>query len=439
MIRYAINQLSAWKEKKDRKPLIIKGARQVGKTWLMKEFGRLYYEKHVYINFENNPQMERLFALDLKTDRLIEGLSAYTGVSIDTETLIIFDEVQAVPRALTSLKYFNENAPDYQIVTAGSLLGIALHPGTSFPVGKVETMELFPMSFSEFLCALGFERYVEVLKSGDQDLLDVLRSELTELLKKYMFVGGMPEAVAEYVNNRDFIKVREIHTEIINAYENDFSKHAPNNIVPRIRLLWHSVPRQLAKENRKFIYGLVKEGARAREYELALLWLTDCGLVHKINRVSSGNLPLKAYEDMNAFKLYMLDTGLLCALSDIGANVLVDGDELFKDYKGAITEQYALQQLISVGTKPFYWSSQTSGSEVDFVFQADSGVVPLEVKAAENLQAKSLKVFSEKFKIKKAVRTSLAGFRQEKWLVSGGSLLNLPLYMLEYIKQHIAN
>ena len=431
MNRFAINQLIAWKEKKSRKPLIIRGARQVGKTWLMKEFGKQYYEKHAYINFEDNPKMEQLFSLDLNTERLIEGLSVYSGLAIDENTLIIFDEVQAVPKALTSLKYFNENAPQYQIVAAGSLLGIALHQGTSFPVGKVEFMDLYPLSFSEFLCALNHEKYANILKSDNFDLIGTFKTELIDILKKYMFVGGMPEAVAEYTVNKDYIKVREIQTSILKAYENDFSKHAPNNIVPRIRMLWQSVPRQLAKENRKFIYSLIKEGARAREYELALMWLVDCGLVYKVNRVSSGNMPLKAYEDMNAFKLYMVDTGLLCALSGIEVNSLIDGDKFFTDYKGVLTEQFVLQQLIGIGIQPFYWSSEKSNGEVDFVFQANSKIVPLEVKAAENLQAKSLRSFTDKYKIKKAARTSLSDFRHDIWLV------NLPLYMIEHIKQKI--
>ena len=428
MKRFAISQLIAWKEKKEKKPLIIRGARQVGKTWIMKEFGKRHYEKYVYINFEDDPKIERLFLLDLNTERLIEGLSAYSGVSIDENTLIIFDEVQAVPKALTSLKYFNENAPQYQIIAAGSILGIALHQGTSFPVGKVEFMDLHPLSFSEFLCAVNYERYADILKSDDINLIGVLKPELIDLLKKYMFVGGMPEAVAQYAASKDYIKVREIQGDILKAYENDFSKHAPNSIVPRIRMLWQSVPRQLAKENRKFIYSLIKEGARAREYELALMWLVDCGLIHKVNRVSAGNLPLKAYEDMNAFKLFMLDTGLLCALSEIEASALIDGDKLFTDYKGAITEQFVLQALINTGITPFYWSNETSSGEVDFVFQANSHVIPLEVKAAENLQAKSLKFFTDKYKIEKAIRTSLSDYRRETWLV------NLPLYMIEHIK-----
>jgi len=431
MKRLAVNRLVEWKRKKNRKPLIIRGARQVGKTWLMKEFGGRHYDKHVYINFEDNPKMERLFSLDLDAERLVEGLSAFSGISIDENTLIIFDEVQAVPKALTSLKYFSENAPQYHIIAAGSLLGVALHENTSFPVGKVEFMDLYPLSFSEFLCAVSHERYAEILESGDTDLIGTLKPELIDLLRKYMLVGGMPEAVAEYAQSKDHVVVREIHRAILTAYENDFSKHAPYNIVPRIRMLWHSIPRQLAKENRKFIYGLVKEGARAREYELALLWLVDCGLVHKINRVSSGNHPLKAYEDMNAFKLYMLDTGLLCALSGIEASALIDGDRLFTDYKGAVTEQFVLQQLICARISPFYWSNDRSSGEVDFVFQVDSKVIPLEVKAAENLQAKSLRSFAEKYKVEEAVRTSLSDFRRENWLV------NLPLYMMEGIKKLI--
>ena len=431
MKRFALSQLIEWKDKKNKKPMIIRGARQVGKTWLMKEFGKHYYEKYVYVNFEDNPQMDRMFSLDLNPKRLIEGLSTYAGVSIDQDTLIIFDEVQAVPKALTSLKYFNENAPQYQILTAGSLLGIALHQGTSFPVGKVEFMDLHPLSFSEFLCAVDYERYAEVLKSGDFSFIEILKPELIDLLKKYIFVGGMPEAVVQYNASKDYTKVREVQGDILKSYENDFSKHAPNSIVPRIRMLWQSIPRQLAKENRKFIYSLIKEGARAREYELALMWLVDCGLIRKINRVSAGNLPLKAYEDMNAFKLFMLDTGLLCALSGIEANVLIDGDKLLTDYKGAITEQFALQQLINAEIMPFYWSNDTSSGEVDFVFQSGSKVIPLEVKAAENLQAKSLRSFTGKYKIEKAVRTSLSDFRAETWLI------NLPLYMLENIKKYL--
>jgi predicted AAA+ superfamily ATPase len=431
MKRFALSQLIEWKDKKNKKPMIIRGARQVGKTWLMKEFGKHYYEKYVYVNFEDNPQMDRMFSLDLNPKRLIEGLSTYAGVSIDQDTLIIFDEVQVVPKALTSLKYFNENAPQYQILTAGSLLGIALHQGTSFPVGKVEFMDLHPLSFSEFLCAVDYERYAEVLKSGDFSFIEILKPELIDLLKKYIFVGGMPEAVVQYNASKDYTKVREVQGDILKSYENDFSKHAPNSIVPRIRMLWQSIPRQLAKENRKFIYSLIKEGARAREYELALMWLVDCGLIRKINRVSAGNLPLKAYEDMNAFKLFMLDSGLLCALSGIEANVLIDGDKLLTDYKGAITEQFALQQLINAEIMPFYWSNDTSSGEVDFVFQSGSKVIPLEVKAAENLQAKSLRSFTGKYKIEKAVRTSLSDFRAETWLI------NLPLYMLENIKKYL--
>jgi len=431
MHRLAINRLLAWKGKKGRKPLIIRGARQVGKTWLMREFGRRHYEKHVYVNFEDNPQMERLFSLGLDARRLAEGIGAYSGVSVDEDTLLIFDEVQAVPKALTSLKYFHENAPQYQIVAAGSLLGVALHPGTSFPVGKVEFMDLRPLSFSEFLRAAGCERHADVLEAGDLDMIAALKPELVDLLKKYMFVGGMPEAVARYAQSKDYAEVREVQGAILSAYENDFSKHAPNNIVPRIRMLWNSIPRQLAKENRKFIYGLVKEGARAREYEIALLWLVDCGLVHKVCRVSSGRIPLKAYEDSGAFKLYMADTGLLCALSGIEAGALIDGDRLFTDFKGAVTEQFALQQLVFSGIAPFYWSSDRSSGEVDFVFQADSRVVPLEIKAGENLQAKSLRFFAEKYGVEKSLRSSLSDFRREAWLV------NLPLYMLEWISQHL--
>jgi predicted AAA+ superfamily ATPase len=431
MRRFLIEELKKWKENKNKKPLIIRGARQVGKTWLIKEFGREFYTDFVYIDFFNNPQMENLFSINLEPERLIEGLSAYSGKKIDSETLLIFDEIQEVPKALSSLKYFKENAPQYQIISAGLLLGIALHDGTSFPVGKVEFLDLYPMSFSEFLIALGYERYVEQIMKGDTNFIKVIKEEMIDFLKKYMFVGGMPEAVLEYAKSRDYIEVRKIHKQILRDYENDFSKHAPNNIVPRIRGLWQSLPAQLAKENRKFIYGLIREGARAKEYEIALMWLADCGLIQKVVRVTKGELPLKFYEDISAFKLYCLDTGLLCAMSDIDARVLVNGEALLTEYKGAITEQFVLQQLISIGINPYYWSRNSSVGEVDFVFQSETAVVPLEVKAAENLQAKSLKSFKDEYKIPRSIRTALSDFRKEDWLT------NLPLYMIESIRNYI--
>lgn len=318
MYRIAMEKLLKWKESKRRKPLIIEGARQVGKTWLMKEFGRLYYTDTVYINFDSNSRMAELFASDLDTERLIMGLELYSGRKIDPDhTLLIFDEVQEVPRALSSLKYFYENTPEYHIVCAGSLLGIALHEGTSFPVGKVDFLKLFPLSFKEFLMATGKERFAELLNKQDYPMITSFKQTYIDALKQYYFVGGMPEAVQSFAENKDFNEVREIQKRILAAYEQDFSKHAPNEIVPKIRLLWNSIPSQLARENKKFVYGLVREGARAKDYETAILWLSDCGLVHKISRVNAAGIPLKAYEDLKAFKLFLVDVGLLGCMAGL--------------------------------------------------------------------------------------------------------------------------
>ena len=356
MYRTAIEQLIEWKANERRKPLIIRGARQVGKTWLMKEFGDSSYEKVVYVNFDNNEQMRNLFEGSLEISRLITGLELYAGHKIDSDnTLLIFDEVQEVPKALTSLKYFNEQAPQYQIICAGSLLGVALHEGTSFPVGKIEFMDLYPLSFVEFMIAMNKSQYVDLLQDGNFDMAVTFKQDFIDILKYYYYVGGMPEAVQAFVDSRDFNEVREIQQNILTAYEQDFSKHAPNETVPRIRMLWNSIAAQLAKENKKFIYGLIKEGARAKEFELALLWLTDCGLVHKIHRVSAPNLPLKAYEDLKAFKLFLVDIGLLSCMVGLQQKVLLDGNELFKEFKGALTEQYVLQQLKTIkGLNVYY-------------------------------------------------------------------------------------
>lgn len=318
MYRIAIEKLYKWKNSKRRKPLIIEGARQVGKTWLMKEFGKQAYADTVYINFDSNSRMADLFSADLDTDRLIMGLELYAGRKINPEnTLLIFDEVQEVPRALASLKYFYENAPQYHIVCAGSLLGIALHQGTSFPVGKVDFLKLYPLSFSEFLMATGNERFAELLKKQDYEMITSFKQTYIDALKHYYFVGGMPEAVQSFAESKDFNEVRAIQKRILAAYEQDFSKHAPNEIVPKIRMLWNSIPSQLARENKKFIYGLVREGGRAREYETAIMWLSDCGLVHKVSRVNAAGIPLKAYEDLKAFKLFIVDVGLLGCMTGL--------------------------------------------------------------------------------------------------------------------------
>lgn len=429
MYRMAIKQLQRWKAKKQRKPLIIRGARQVGKTWLMREFGAREYSSTVYINFDNNKRMKTLFEGSLEVERLITGLELYAGHKIDPEdTLLIFDELQEVPKALTSLKYFNEDAPQYQIVCAGSLLGVALHQGTSFPVGKVEFLDLYPLSFFEFTMAMGKERHVELLHKEDFDMAITFKQDYIDLLKHYYYVGGMPEAVQAFVDSRDFNEVREIQQRILEAYEQDFSKHAPNEAVPRIRMLWNSIPSQLAKENKKFVYGLIKEGARAKEYELAMLWLTDCGLVHKVHRVTRPSLPLKAYEDLKAFKLFLMDVGLLSCMVGLRQDVLLDGNELFKEFKGALTEQYVLQQLETIkGLNIYYWTAERGTAEVDFVIDNGKDVIPVEVKAEVNLQAKSLKVYRDKFQPKLSIRTSMADYKREDWL------LNLPLWAIESV------
>jgi len=334
MYRIAMEQLLKWKSNTRRKPLIIEGARQVGKTWLMKEFGKQAYDSTVYINFDSNSQMSALFAADLDVKRLIFGLELYSGQKIDPDhTLLIFDEVQEVPRALTSLKYFCENAPQYHIICAGSLLGIALHEGTSFPVGKVDFLKLYPLSFKEFLMATGKERYAELLNSGDFSLITSFKQTYIDALKYYYFVGGMPEAVQCFAEDSDFAEVRVIQKRILAAYEQDFSKHAPNEIVPKIRMLWNSIPSQLAKENKKFLYGLVREGGRAKEYETAIMWLIDCGLVHKVSRVNAAGIPLKAYEDLKAFKLFIVDVGLLSCMVGLNSRTILDGNALLWNSK----------------------------------------------------------------------------------------------------------
>lgn len=427
MYRSAMEQLNKWKQKTNKKPLIIRGARQVGKTWLMKEFGKTAYEKTVYINFDNNPQMKELFSLDMRIDRIIMGIELYVGHKISPHnTLLIFDEVQEVPKALSSLKYFNETAPEYQIICAGSLLGIALHQGTSFPVGKVEFMDLYPLSFTEFMRAMGKEQFVDLLDKGDFEMATMFRQDYVDLLKYYYYVGGMPEVVQSFVDNRDFNEAREIQERILAAYEQDFSKHAPNEAVPRIRMLWNSIPAQLTKENKKFIYGIIKEGARAKDYETALMWLTDCGLVHKVYRVTAPSIPLKAYEDLKAFKLFLADVGLLGCMVRLNQSVLLNGNELFKEFKGALTEQYVLQQLKTVkGVDTYYWTNDRGNAEIDFLIDTGNEIVPIEVKAETNLKAKSLKTFCEKYNPKMAIRTSMTDYKQEDWL------LNLPLWAVE--------
>lgn len=433
MYREVMKQLELWKRGVNRKPLVLRGARQVGKTWIMKEFGKQYYEKCAYISMDENERMKEVFREAFDIDRIIEMLEIEVGFKIEPEkTLIIFDEVQEIPRALKSLKYFQENAPQFHIIAAGSLLGIALHEGTSFPVGKVDFCNLYPLTFREFLLAFGEEKLIEVLDRNDADIMQAFKTKYTDYLKYYYYVGGMPEAVSDFITNRDLKRVREIQNRLLYAYENDLSKHAPKEIVTRIRMLWNSIPTQLAKENKKFIYGLIREGARAREYEIAITWLMDVGLVYRIGRVKKPDFPLRAYQDFSAFKLFIVDVGLLGAMSRLNARTILEGNSLFEEFKGALTEQYVLQQLIvNPGNDIFYWSAENATSELDFLIQTDDDIVPLEVKAEENLQAKSLRVFVKKYGITDAVRVSMSGFREQDWLI------NFPLYNIGNLNRYL--
>jgi len=427
MYRKEIEELTKWKASPNRKPLIIKGARQVGKTWLIKEFGKTTYEQVAYINFESSPVMRQVFDLDFDIQRILSAIRIETGIEVIPEsTLIVLDEIQEAPKALTSLKYFAENAPEFHVIAAGSLLGILLSKGSSFPVGKVSFMELFPLPFSEFLTAIGQEQIAKAIQQKDWPMLTLFREKLINFLKQYYFIGGMPEAVKRFIQTGDVVQVRQVQQNILNAYEQDFAKHAPAEIVPRIRMVWNGIPAQLAKENRKFIYGQLKQGARATTFEMALLWLQDCGLVYKVKQVTKPGMPLKAYEDSGAFKLFMLDTGLLGALSGLDAASLLDGNQLFEEFKGAITEQYVLQQLLAQKKgEVYYFSPQNARVEIDFIIQAGENIVPIEAKASENLHSKSLRTYCEKFQPEIAIRTSLSNYRQESWMV------NVPLYAIE--------
>ncbi len=431
MQRRAMNDLIDWKKSNKKKPLVISGARQVGKTWLMQEFGKEHYRNVCYINMDNNERMLSLFNGSFDINRLIMALQIESEVTINAgDTLIIFDEIQEVPRALSALKYFNENAPQYDIVAAGSLPGVAMHPGTSFPVGKVDFLDLYPLDFFEYMAAMGRSDLVKLLESRDFDLVKSFRSLYIELLKQYYYTGGMPEVVATFADERNYATVRKIQNRLLAAYEQDLSKHAPGDIIPRIRMLWKSIPAQLAKENRKFIYRLIKQGARARDYELAMTWLVDCGLVHRINRVTKPGTPLAAYQDSQAFKLYILDVGLLGAMSQLDIKTIIDGSRVFEEFKGALTEQYVLQQLVARGgLTPYYWSADSGEAEVDFLFQIGGNVVPLEVKAAENLKAKSLQIFRNKYSCPLVARTSLSDYRLEEGFV------NIPLYAISNIAE----
>jgi predicted AAA+ superfamily ATPase len=417
-------ELILWKENQRRKPLILRGARQTGKTWLLKEFGRTHFRELVYVNFEEASNMQSIFKYDFDITRIITALQIYSQTVISPEdTLIVFDEIQSAENGITSLKYFCENAPQYYLIAAGSLLGMGLHSKESFPVGKVDFMDLRPMTFSEFLMALKEDGLAETIRKNDWANLFLFHNKLIEYLKYYLYVGGMPEVVKVFSETRDWEQVRKVQFQILNSYEADFSKHTPMEIVPRVRMVWQSIPSQLAKENKKFVYGVIREGARAKDFEIAIQWLVDCGLVIKIHRVSKPGIPLIAYQDLSVFKLFLHDVGLLGAMAGIHINVLLNGDAVFTEFKGALTEQYVMQQLrIDSNRYIGYWTNERSTSEVDFIVQDKGHIIPFEVKSGENLRAKSFRLFCEKYTPERAIRTTLTPYRKEDWMTS------IPLY-----------
>jgi uncharacterized protein len=434
--RQALQELIKWKNRVGHKPLIIHGARQVGKTWIMKEFGRIEYENIAYIWFEKNERMATLFSGDMDTNRILLGLEAEVQHKITPgKTLIIFDEIQACPNALTALKYFNENVPQYDIVAAGSLLGVFLHQGISFPVGKVEFINLYPMNFYEFLIAMDEERLCELLAKQDWEMTKVFKDKYLHYLRLYFYVGGMPEVVSLFVKNKDYEEVRKTQKDILTAYKEDFSNHVPKAHIQKVVQIWDSVPYQLAKENKKFIYSQIQRGVRANAYETALEWLVKCGLVVRISRVSKPAIPLKGYANSSgAFKLFMVDVGLLSAMSKVDVRALLEGDALFTEFKGALTEQFVCQELQTImGDMDIaYWANEKPArAEIDFILQLGRQIIPLEVKSSMNLKAKSLSVYREKFKPKIEVRTSLADYKKTD------NLYDVPLYALAYLKKII--
>lgn len=424
MQRFAMDQLLRWKDKDNRKPLVIMGARQVGKTWLMKEFGRTCYKKVAYISFYNNSRMDQVFQMDFDVERILMNLNIEAGVTITPEdTLIVLDEIQNSPKALESLKYFCEEAPQYHIVAAGSLIGVAIHEGVSYPVGKVELLDLYPLNFREFLCAMGENALSDALATKDYTIIDNFSEKYLFWMKNYYYVGGMPGVVEEFRMHKDYNEVRQIQSDIVRQYEGDFGKHIDAKTLPRIRMVWDSIPIQLAKENKKFFFGQIKKGARSSDYEIAIQWLVDCGLIYKVNRVNEPHMPLKAYKSMNAYKLFLLDVGLLGALSELTAESILEGNDIFVEFKGALTEQYVLQQLISdTEYTPYYFGTEKSTFEQDFLIQKGKNVIPIEVKAEGNTRSQSLKVYCDKYHPEKAVRFSTLNYMDQGWMV------NIPLY-----------
>lgn len=435
MERKIFEKMRLWKNSQQRKPLILLGARQVGKTWAMKRFGELEYENVAYINCDEEPLAKSLFDADYNIPRILLTLQAITGTKIEAgKTLIILDELQEVERGLHCLKYFQENAPQYHVMAAGSLLGIAIGRGESFPVGKVNMLHVHPLDFEEFLMAVGEERLVKLFHQSDWELLNVLGAKYINLLRQYYYVGGMPEVVEGYIKDHDLQAVRTKQSEILEAYRRDISKHTSATESIRIGQVLGSLPSQLAKENKKFIYNVMKKGARAAEYEIAIQWLIDAGLVHKVSRVKELQMPIKFYEDMSAFKLFFVDCGLLGCMAGASAAQVLVGDNLFKEFKGAFTEQFVSQQLAAMGMTAYYWSSDKTPAEIDFVVQIDSRVIPIEVKAEENVRAKSMAEYIKRHPQYglKGLRISMLGYRDQSWME------NIPLYgVTKYFKDEM--
>ena len=424
MKRTVLQELISWRSSADRKPLILNGARQVGKTWLLQELARTGYAKEAYVMCRHNVSAERVFKQDYDAKRMIRALSALTGIDITPgDTLIILDEVQEIPEAIEALKYFCENVPEYHIAAAGSLLGISMHQGISFPVGKVNIVNLYPMSFEEFLLAKGEDQMQILLRESDYSVINTLHEKYIELLKQYYYTGGMPEAVAKFVQTGELQKVRHIQLNILKGYESDFSKHVPKEQLSRIRMVWKSIPSQLFKENKKFVYGALRKGARATDFEISLQWLADAGLVYKIPRCSKPALPLAIYEDLKAFKLYLFDVGLLGAMADVSPAQVLIGESIFSEYKGGMSEQYVMQQLISHGkTHIYYYKTDDSRLEIDFLIQKENRLLPIEVKASGNVRSNSLSRMLRENPDLRAVRYSILPYKEQ------GQMTNVPLY-----------
>lgn len=425
MERTVLQQLISWKNSDDRKPLILNGARQVGKTWVLREFAKREYKKEAYVICRKNEYARSIFTKDFDVERILRGLRAITSVDITPDdTLIILDEVQDIPEAIEALKYFCEQAPQYHIAVAGSLLGISLHANVSYPVGKVDEINIYPMSFEEFLLAKGEKEIYKSVVAKDYATTNMVHEKLVELLRQYYYVGGMPEAVQKYIDTGALQAVRRIQNRILSGYDIDFSKHAPADQVQRIRMVWRSIPSQLFKENKKFIYGTLRKGARAKDFELAIEWLVNSGLVYKVARCNKLSLPLAIYEDLSAFKLYFLDLGLLGAMVDTEASQILVSNNAFTEYKGGMTEQYVLQQYISHGVSPIYYhKTDDSRLEIDFVVQHSSHILPVEVKAEANVRANSLTMLLANNPDMQAIRYSMLPYKEQ------GQLTCTPLYM----------